>query len=157
MVSRLRNCSHCAAKFEVRGVGAGVGDEAAHLPLELFRIAQAAGLGGGEERLVGDAAPQEEREPRREIEIGDGIGRAGGRPVGVGLDAVEELGADEQAPDGELDAVLEAAVPPALLVEVEQHAELAIGHGAAVGAAGQRRQDAAGARRLAGRIGGGGR
>ena len=66
----------------------------------------------------------------------------------------QEVGVDEQALEGELDTLLEAARGPALVVEVEQHRDVGLRDGPAVRPTRQPRQDLAGARPLVGRGGG---
>ena len=59
-----------------------VGEHPADFLFEDFRLRQLAAFGKIEQPLVGDAAPQEEREPRRDLEVAHPIGRrpAGSRP-----------------------------------------------------------------------------
>ena len=49
-------------------VGVRVGQHAPHLRLEHRRLAQASRRGQIEQRVVGHAAPEEERQPRRQLD-----------------------------------------------------------------------------------------
>ena len=89
-------------------VGAPVGEHPPHLRAEHRGLAQLASLGGRQQLIVGNAAPQKERQPRRELEVADAIRRSGRGVRRIALDAEQELGADEQAPYRALDARVEA-------------------------------------------------
>ena len=56
--------------------GLRVGQHAAHLRLEHRGLAQAPRRGQVEQRVVGHAAPEEERQARRQLDVADAIGRA---------------------------------------------------------------------------------
>ena len=64
-------------------VGARIGDHAPHLRLEHARRAQPAGDRQVQQLVVRDAAPEEERQPARQLEIGDAMRRAGGQAARV--------------------------------------------------------------------------
>ena len=85
-------------------VGARVVEHSPHLMLQHRGIAQPRALGEIEELRVGNGAPQEERQPRRELEVADAMRRAA---RGIALDAKQELGRHEHRLDRGLDAVLE--------------------------------------------------
>ena len=67
--SRLRSRSHCPAKLVARFDRARIGEHSARLLLELLGPAQPAANRRIEQLIVGDAAPEEERESRGELEI----------------------------------------------------------------------------------------
>ena len=92
--------------------------------------------GGVVELIVGDGAPQEERQTRGEFEIAHAIGGVGSGIGGVGFHAEDELGAGDDAAHGHFDALIEVAFVAAALVEAEHFFHVVIVHGAAVGAAG---------------------
>ena len=69
--------------------------------------------------VVGDRVPQEERQPRSELEIRDAIG-AGRDADGRFLRAIEEVRACEDAGERELDASLEGAAVRAAVMVVRQ-------------------------------------
>ena len=72
-----------------------------------------------EQLVVGNAAPQEKREPRGQLEIADRVRRPGRHAGRLALDAEQELRADEQAAHGALDAALERATLASFAIERE--------------------------------------
>src|SRR5439155_14864783 len=88
--------------------GARVGEHPLHLLFEhgwrveclLFRDLQ--------QLVIRDAAPQEERQTRRELEVGNAIRRLRRRALGLALEPKQKLRADEDAPQGELEARVES-------------------------------------------------
>src|SRR5262249_41415702 len=82
----------------------------AHLALERGRVLQLAAFRRGQQRLVWNAAPQEERQPRRELEVADAVDRAARRTGRILFDAEEEGRRDENALDAGLNAAIEAAL-----------------------------------------------
>ena len=129
---------------------ARVGEHAPHLPLERDRLVQPARGRGGEQLVVGNAAPKKKRQARRELEIADAVARAGRHTFGLSLEPIEEPRIDEQARERLLDARLEIAVAPALLVEAQQRAELGAAgiHGPPIRVRRESGQDLARARNL---------
>ena len=126
--------------------------QAAHLRFENARLAQRAGLRRREQLVVRDAAPEEERQPRRELQIRDAVRRPRGRFSRIDLDAEEELGVDEDGAERELDAALEASPRPAGVVEPHQRVDVVAPYRPPERAPRQRRKDVGRARRL--RLGG---
>ena len=133
---------------EVRGqgLGAGVGQHAPHLGPQHVGVAQAARRRHVDQLVVGQAAPQEERQARGQLEAADGIRGAGVHPRRIALDAEQELGARQQGPQGGLDAGLEPALGNPFPIEPGQLLDVAEGDGTPVGAPGQRGDDRGGAR-----------
>ena len=86
-------------------------------------VGEAALRGEAQQFLVRDAAPEEERQPRRQLEVADAVDRAGAQARRLLLEAVDELRIDEDARERVLDAGLEAAQRVARLVEPEQHVD----------------------------------
>ena len=127
----------------------GVGEHAADLAGQLVGRPEPPLLGRLQELLVGDAAPEEEREPGRQVEVREAMhvpgpcaGRSRGRPE-------EEARRDEHPAEGHLDAVVEAAaVGPPHREQAHEGIDVGVGDGAPVCAPGQRGQDAPRARRL---------
>src|SRR5262249_37225939 len=76
--------------------------------------------------VVRHAAPEEEGQAGGQLEIADRIGSVWRDVCRIGLDAEEELGADEQPPDGHLDTALEAGFLACVREEFQQNAELGI-------------------------------
>jgi hypothetical protein len=112
-----------------------------------WRSSPLAGDGGVDELVVGQAAPQEERQPRRELEVADAIERARRRARRIVLDAEQELRRHENVGERRLHAGLEIAALRALgAVEVEQPAALGVGDRPAIGAPREAREYPLGAR-----------
>ena len=99
-------------------------------------------------------APEEEREPRGHVEVGERIHRAGRRARRVALDPQRELGAGEHALQRQLDAALEIATAPAFGIERHQAGDVVGRDLTAIGQPRQARHDAAGAGLFVGRRGG---
>src|SRR5690606_1546802 len=91
------------------GLLARVGDHAFDLRSQHVWLVQAVGRAELDVLLVRDAAPEEERQPRRELEIADAVRLAGRDIVWLELTAVDELGFREDALDDGFDAVVEQA------------------------------------------------
>ena len=64
---------------------APIGEHSARLLLELLRAAELAANRRVEQFIVGDAAPQEERQPGCQLEIADSVGAAGGDFLRIGF------------------------------------------------------------------------
>ena len=119
-------------------------------------IRQLAARGDAEQLLVGDAAPQEERQARGQLDVAQRVHLSRRRAGRVLLHAEEEIRIDEQPFERELDAGVEAAprLRPPVPEELEQRLDVPIRRRPAIGAAGQPREDPLGARLLL-RYGGG--
>ena len=129
--------------------GAGIGQHAPDLRLQHRRIAERAPLRRIEQRLVGNAAPQEERQARGHLHVAQAVRRARSRPGRIAFDAQEEIGVDEHPLERELDAGVKAAAARAAAVEeAEQRLDVVRRHGTAIGAPRQTRHDLGGARPL---------
>ena len=91
--------------------------------------------------VVRQAPPEEEREPRGELEIAQAIG-GGARGAGrLALDAQQELGRRQQCLDRPFDARLEVAGRASFLVDRDQRLDVGIGHRAAIRALRERAED----------------
>src|SRR5690606_5869071 len=99
-------------------------DHAAHLRLEHLRVRQLVAFRELEQLVVRHAAPKEERQARREREGVDLVELALANVVRLELEAVDELRIHQRALQGHLDASLESAGLPALLVEAHQRADI---------------------------------
>ena len=135
------------------GAGFGVGQHAAGLGLELRGGVEALLLSGGEELVVGNAAPEEEGEAAGEVYVGNLVGRFRGEPCRVAFDAEEEVGAGEEGAEGHFDAVVEA-LSGTFSIEAEEGLDFGFGDGAAPGAACLFEEDAFSAGVVFGRGGG---
>ena len=145
-----------------RAGGAGVGQHAPHLLFENRRTGELSALGEVEQALVGNAAPQEERQARRDFQIAQALRQAEARlgaPKLAGrsdcerrlgpMDAQQEVGIDEHAFERELNAGVEApAVAPAAVEELEQRLDVGVRHRTAIGEPRDPRKNLRGARLL---------
>ena len=100
--------------------GRGIRQHAPRLLLEHRGIGEPALCRQPQQLLVRDAAPEEEGQPRRQLEIADPVDRAGAQARRRPLEPVDELRIDEHAREGVLDPGLETAKRAARLVEPEQ-------------------------------------
>ena len=116
-----RRYSHCAAKLVTIDSERGSASIRAHLPLEHRRVLQLSGGRGIQQLVVGNAAPEKERQPRGELEIAD-RDRACRAPAFAGsvLDAEQELRAHQHPLERPLNAAIESAFGPARGVERQQ-------------------------------------
>jgi len=73
---------------------------------------QLVGRGEIDQLLVGNAAPQEERQTRRQFEVADLVGSACRYFGRLDLSAVNEVRIGQDALDDGLDAAVELALPP---------------------------------------------
>ena len=126
-----------------------VGQHALDLPVVDRRIAQRAVAGGLEQFLIRQGRPEEERQARGEVEIGQTIELVG-RRRGL-LDTEHEAGVREDPLDAEPDSLIEiAAVVARLRVEPEEVVEV-VAHRTAVGLRREPPQDVGRAAALLGR------
>ncbi len=136
--------------------GARVCEHAPHLTLERRGLVQRSRRRGLQQLVVGDAAPEEERQARGERKVVDAICRTGGETFGPSLEAIEETRVDQESRDGLLDAGLEPAVLRPALVEAEQRLERGVAriHGPPIRERREPGQDLARARHLVAAAGG---
>ena len=108
--ARLRRCSHWLAKLVVSASARGIGEHAPHLRVRAppARCSSSA-FGRVQQLVVRDAAPEEERQARRQLDVADPIRRARRRGPRVALDAEQELRARQERAQRHLDARFEAA------------------------------------------------
>src|SRR4029079_17695902 len=88
-----------------------------------------------------DAAPEEEREPRRQFEIAEVVHATRGKLLGFAFGTEHELRAGEYALQGHLDAAVEVTLLSARFEETHQALDVAIGALSTIGTTRQRRQD----------------
>ena len=93
---------------------------AAHLLFERRRILQRAASRLGQQLLVRDAAPEEERQPRRQLVVTEAERRARRDARRLAFETEEELRIDEHARDRPLDSALERAALAAVPIELQQ-------------------------------------
>ena len=100
-------------------VRARIREHPSHLLLEHVRIPEPSARREVNQFVVGNAAPQEERQARGQREIADAMNRSGRKIRWRRLDPEKKLRADQESPKRQLDAALESA-SPILVVEGEQ-------------------------------------
>ena len=102
--------SHCAPNRVATRFGARIGEHAPHLAHRGRAGVRSAAAGRGLDELrVGHGAPEEERQPRREIEVGDAIGLAGAQRRRRLLEAEHEARIGEHRLQRQPDAAFEIA------------------------------------------------
>ena len=132
---------------------AGIGNHAAHLLFQDRRILERGASGHVEERVVGNAAPQEKRQPRGQLEVADAVD---GRPRFAGrvrLDTEQEPRADKESFQRKLDARLEASCGAAGLIEAQQGPDVFLRDRPTIGTARERGKDLSDARFVLGFVG----
>ena len=115
-----------------RASRATVGEHPPDLRVEHLGVAQAATRRQIEQLLVGDAAPEKEREARRQLEIAQLERGTSGDAGRIALGAEEEFRIDEDPFQTQLDARLEAAGLVTLLVELAERLKVGRGQGTPV-------------------------
>ena len=120
---------------------ARVGEHPARLPLELGGVAQLAAYRRVEQLVVGQAAPEEERQPRRQLQVADVVRGDGPAAVGIELDPEQELRVDENRAQRAAYAGVEVAARPALPVERHRAVEVRVRHRPPIGPPHQRGED----------------
>ena len=120
--------------------GSRIGQHPPHFPFEDRRTSELFAFGQVEQPLVGHAAPQEERQPRSDLEIAQAVRRPRGRSIAI--DAQQEVRVNEHALERQLNAGIEAlAVPSSAIEEVEQSIQVRLRHRPAIRATRHLRQD----------------
>ncbi len=146
--SRLRRRSHCPAKLVARLNERRSASIRARLLLELVRPAQPAANRDVQQLIVRDAAPQEEGEPRCQLEIGDAVYVSFARPArrsfsegGVRFDAEQKLRVDQHRAQRSSDSRVEISVGPPLSVKRHRPFDFGFRNGPPICAPHQRRQN----------------
>ena len=129
-------------------VRARVVEHAPHLLAQRRGLVELVVDGEREQLVVGDAAPEEERQPRGELDVAQPVDLAGRDVVGGALEAEHELGGRENSAQRHLDAGLEAALLATDGVEIHQRRQLLAVDGVAVRARRERLDDLPRARRF---------
>ena len=120
VLRRLRMCSHWPGEVVDERPRARIGEHPANLRVEHGRLAKLPATGGVEQLVVWNAAPQKERQSRRQIQIADPIRAARRRAGRIPLDAEHELGADEHGAGRQLDPAVERSLASPGVVERHQ-------------------------------------
>ena len=140
-----------AAEVPGQGRRPRIGQHALHLGLEHPRLPERAAGRDVEQLVVRDRAPQEERQPRGELQVADRVDAVRREIRRIALDAEQELRRDEQARQRFLNPPLEAALVVPGTVEPEQRVHVRIGDRPAIGPPGEGSQDFLRARLFVGR------
>ncbi len=119
----------------------GIRQHPTYLPLEHRRGVQPALRCDGEQFVVRDAAPQEERQLRRKLEVADAIHRPRRQIGGLAFEPKHEHRTRKQASECGLNAGLERPFAAASLVEVNQRLQVELGDRPAKRATRKRRDD----------------
>ena len=104
---RLRRYSHCSAKLVDQRLGSRIGQHSLDLLLQHDGIFQLALAGERQQLLVGNAAPQEERQPRSQREIVQPIRRVRRKVRRIGFEAEQELRARQNELQRRFDSAIE--------------------------------------------------
>src|SRR5262249_7680430 len=94
-----------------------------------------------EELVVGDAAPEEERQPRREFQVTDTIRRARRQPGRLPFDAEEKLAAHQDSAQRRLDSRIKTRLTPRVAIELQYALEVRVADRSPIGPAHQRRKN----------------
>ncbi len=131
----------------------GIGEHARDLLLELRRTRQAARFGHAHQLGIRARGPQEERQPRGEVDVAERVGLSGAVRERRLLEAEHEARAGQDALEGHAHPFFEPAVGQASLVERHQRVDVALTGAAAERLRRQRGDDAVRAPRLLRRAG----
>ena len=129
---------------------ARVGEHPPHLLVEHDRIPERLLLRDVQQLVIRDAAPQEERQTRRQLEVGDAIRRIRRDGLRLTLEAEQKLRADEDAANRQFEARLKACLSRAIAVPGQRDLKIVVGNGPSIGAPRERRDDLPGAGGLVG-------
>ena len=145
----LRSCSHWPAKLVTSVARRGSASIRRTCCSSTAGSSSLPWLGHLQQLVVGDAAPEKERQARRQLDVADAVdGCRAPRPRGSRSTRNTNCGLARitlQRPSG--CRVSNAAFAPAGLVEAQQRLQVGVGHRLPIRAARQRREDLPGARR----------
>ena len=99
-----------------------------------------------QELVVGNGAPEKERQPRRELDIVDAVRGAGDGVPRILLHPKQEFGSDQKCLKGVLDGAVEIAACAGPLIKRVERLSIDTGDGASERAVGETGQDRARAR-----------
>ena len=115
--------------------GALVAEHPAHLFLQHPGLVKVATFRSGEQFVIGNAAPEKEREPRGQRQITEAIRCSRCDTDGIAFDAEKEFRADEHRAQRGFDARLESVLGLGAAIELHRLLEIGAGHRTAIGAA----------------------
>ena len=121
--------------------GAPAGQHAADLLFERVRIRQRPAGRGFEQRVVRDAAPQEERQPGGQLQVAHAVCGRRRRAGRLLLDADQEVRRRQDRLQRQPDARLEIALAAAQPVDLQQRPNILLGHRTPIGPPRQRGDD----------------
>ena len=121
---RLRRYSHCPAKFSTSASARGSASIRRTCRSSTAGSRSSPRSAAVEQRIVRDAAPEEERQPRGQRPDPTARRRSGRQSGGLGFEPEDERRAAQHEPQRELDAAFKVAVPLLVVVEREQPIEL---------------------------------
>src|SRR5690606_18421508 len=123
--------------------GLRIREHARHLGGKHLRPAELAALRDLEQLVVGDAAPDEERQAARELDVADGVGLAGRNALGLRFEPERERRAREYPAERELDPAFEPGRSAALVEERHQPFDIGGLERAPIRASSERSEDLA--------------
>ncbi len=97
-----------AGKIADERRGTRIGEHPFDLPPQHHGIRQPALFRERQQLVVGNRAPEKQRETRGELNIADAVERRGTSARRIAFDEEQEVGVDQQRAHGELDAAVEA-------------------------------------------------
>ena len=118
-----------------------IGQHAPDLALQARRVAELAALGDREQLVVGYAAPQEEGQPRCELDLAHPVRSPGRHVRRIELDAENEFRRNENLQQRQSHAGLEAVFRSTLSEQRKQRRQIVRSNRSAVGAAREARDD----------------
>ncbi len=116
----MRKYSHWPAKLLTRASALGSGEHALNFCGQYGPVPQPALLRDAQQVIVRNAAPEEERQPRGELDIADAMDRTCGDTGGIPFSAEHELRARQYGAQRRLDALLEVTFTARGSVEGKQ-------------------------------------
>ena len=103
-----------------------IGKHPPRLPREHFWLTQHVARGDLQQFVIGNAAPEEERQPRRQLQIAESIRGLRGNSRRLLLDAEQELATDQDRAQRGLDAGLEIRVAPRVVIKRQDSCEVRV-------------------------------
>ena len=143
MPRRFRSIQPLAGEVADQRLGARIGQHPPHLLLQHRRVVQLALRSARSQQLVvGNAAPQEERQPRRQLQVADAMNRSRRRARRIVFSAEDEF-RDRPASAGSRPGSRSRnhRARASAVVELEQRLEVRLTGRSPIGAARQRRKD----------------
>src|SRR5262245_56860033 len=128
-----------------RRARAFVAQQPPYFPLEHRRLVQLPADGRVEQLVIGDAAPQEERQTRRQLDVRKGVRRSRRDAGRIGFDLEQKIGAHEHTLDAGANARVEVSFSASGLIEAHERLDVVAGRRPPVRATRERRENLRGA------------